>query len=240
MQALLWFFTPLNIEMFNHVGSAMLSRDPSLGSFEVLASGSESVDKFWTVSKTLMHSSSVPQSLIFYKDRIIGVCQYGGIGCLDVINGDNGSGRIEFREIIAKGDIYYRDCFLSETTFGDLLVIHRNFDDREKCEKYKVFKLIESDGQVPRLVTVDDLDGHSIFLFYVFNRSISVLASNYVGYCRPNSIYYQYRNWRMSSRTTTNDCDIEIEEFNLEDQSCHIHRVPIPLETWWVVPSMAL
>ncbi|KAF3456128.1 hypothetical protein FNV43_RR00776 [Rhamnella rubrinervis] len=217
--------------------SVILSRDPSLGSFEFLIFGCYYVahlkfgDKFWTLSERLKDFCS-PQSLIFYKDRIIGVCKYGGIMCLDVIIGVKGSRRIELREIIPKCDIYIGDCFLSETTLGDLLVVYRYTN----CGKFKVSKLIESDGQLPRLVPVDNLDGHSIFLDFLHNQSISVLASNYVGYCRPNSIYYLHRQ----RRSILTPSGVEIKEFNLEDQSCQKHPIPIPVELFWIVPSMTL
>ncbi|KAF3456020.1 hypothetical protein FNV43_RR00663 [Rhamnella rubrinervis] len=237
---------PRSILYADGFGSVVLSRDPSLGSFEVLIFGAYVAhlkfgDKFWTLSERLKDFYS-PQSLIFYKDRIIGACNYGGIMCLDFTTGVNGSRRIELRKIIPKQDVFIGDCFLSETTFGDLLVVYR-YINGEKCGKYKVSKLIESDGQLPRLVPVNNLDGHSIFLSEQ-NHSISVLASNYAGYCRPNSIYYQYRNRQMSCmmkpRTPNGFCDVEMEEFYLEDQSCQKHRIPVSLELFWIVPSMTL
>ncbi|KAF3457958.1 hypothetical protein FNV43_RR02620 [Rhamnella rubrinervis] len=235
--------SPLYI--FPVFGRVILSRDPSLGSdFEVLFSCAIYVahlkfgDKFWT-SKIFRDSYSPAQSLIFYKDQIIGVSTYSEIMCLDVISGDNGSGRIEFRNITPKcSSMYFEHCFLSETTFGDLLVVCRRILYKSKYKRYKVYKLIESDGQVPRLVPVDNLDGNSIYLDEKHNQSISVLASNYVGYCRPNSIYYQHVYFQKSEITFKYYEVVAVEEFNLLEDRRRRHLIPISLETFWVVPSM--
>lgn len=133
------------------------------------------------------------------------------------------------------------DSFLVETTKGDLLMVHREWE-YGGSPTYSIFKFVVSnhDEQVERSI-VEDLEGHSLFLGK--NHSISVLASDYPG-CRPNSIYYAF--WDRDSAFP----NYGIEEFNLKDQSVRKHvNIAMSLgpdsskdnrDVCWIVPSIKL
>lgn len=165
----------------------ILSRNPSLGSFEVLAYASlyncadlaylKYGDEFWTYSQQI--SSFYSRSFAFYKNRILRASSSGQIDSVDVID-DTMYRLIKIREIVVADidSICYSVCYLVETTKSDLLMVLRRSDCicGRICKKYKVYKLVELDGKFER-VLVSNLDGHCLFLGK--SSLISVLASNY-------------------------------------------------------------
>lgn len=228
------------------VSNVVLSRNPSLGSFEVLVvlgcgSGGDLAhlnfgDQFWTFSQT-WHYLSV---FTFYKGYFIGVSPKGGtpdaeiasIVSLNVIHSSNNvsSSYIKVEEIAV--DLEFmgppKDYYFVETTNGVLLIVCKLL----RGPTYKVFKIMDSNGKLD-LAPVVNLDGHSLFLHA--GSCISVIASNYPE-CRPNSIY------TLSPNSSSYCC--RIQEFNLEYGSFEIQwdrwLSLRAFEGYWILPLMKL
>ncbi|KAF3457498.1 hypothetical protein FNV43_RR02156 [Rhamnella rubrinervis] len=216
------------------VKSVVLSRDPCFGSFDVLitsyscyAAHMKFDSKNWTCSG--LGRSDYFASLVFYKDHILGASNRGGVLSLDV-NIDH--------SLVPKGEKILPDlehvrdssgCFLVEATNGDLLMVlwYHDFDIHER---YKLYKLLYSNGQHER-IPIANLSGDSIF--WGINHPVSVLASDYPGLCRPNSIYL------ICQRQPS---DYICEEFNFEDRSMREDEIDEPYLTSasWIVPPIKL
>lgn len=89
-------------------------------------------------------------------------------------------------------------------------------------------------GQL-RPVLVDHLGGHMLFLGN--NKSLSVLAINYLGLCMPCPIYYLY----LSRNRRNRERHYGTEEFHMEDQSVRLVRIgKVRSRGRWIEPSMKL
>ncbi|KAF3456066.1 hypothetical protein FNV43_RR00709 [Rhamnella rubrinervis] len=239
----------------NGLGKVILSKDPSLGVFEVLATSSCSHvvahlkfgDDFWAYSNSIPHTNR-PRCLIFYKNLILGASPGGGILSLQVTSFDDihssSSRCIKVEKIIPDLNnnldlVFSSSYFVLETTECDLIMVerHSKFDFKQ----YSTFKIIVSNGQVLDRTPVVNLGGHSLFLGNC-NDSISVLASDYGG-CRSNSIYYCY-SYTMFKKHLVRRRVLKygrIEEFNLDDQSFQYYqKFSMSHEASWIVPSMSL
>lgn len=222
-----------------------LSRDPCLGSFEVVVtpiSGLAVVahleygDGFWTYSKKM---EAPLKALTFYKGRILGATKLGDIVSLDVISGEG----IEIREEVVAPPVLLEGfsndgcgCFV-EATNGDLLMVCTREQQMAKEDAFKIYKLkIDCSNKQIECVPIQNLGGDSLFLgdTYRDHTAVSVLPSNYPE-CRPNSIYYAHSKYYNLS---------EIDAFNLEDGSVSQTRLPEGFFkeclSSWVVPSMTL
>lgn len=179
---------PMRFKRYSWV-EAVLSIDPYLGSFEVLAFNFQEVahlkfgDEVWTYSST--GSRYMFSSITFYKDRMLGVTMEGDVLSINVMSDAQSSPDLHIAVVAQELFKGFEYLFLVESTKGDLLVVLRAFCPHLKHAAYKIFKMIESDGKLEK-VLVEDLGGDSLFLGR--NNSTSVLASDYPG-CRPNSIY---------------------------------------------------
>ncbi|XP_060671356.1 putative F-box protein At4g22660 [Ziziphus jujuba] len=237
----------------NHrVAKVILSRNPSLGSFEIIATfyGLTEVaylkfgDEFWIHSEGNNLAFFI-YNFIFYKDHIFGVSHRGRIVSLLVTNGDHNGIQSSKESFSRQIKVRFEDIephlekmwasisFIVETTQNDLLLVHifENFGH----SIYKIYKLIVLSNDQFKRIPMVNLDGHCLFLGK--NRPISVLASNCPG-CRPNSIYYSYG---ISRRRSGGAYDMYgVEEFNLEDESVReLHRgIGSKYGGSWIVPTM--
>ncbi|KAF3457502.1 hypothetical protein FNV43_RR02160 [Rhamnella rubrinervis] len=228
-----------------------LSRNPSSGSFEVLAAFGGLVaylnfgDQFWSFSQALQYHPL--SALTFYKGSFIGVSPKGStleaeiasIVSLNVIQSYNNktSSYIEFKEIAADIEFIGRpkDYYFVETTNGDLLLVCKLHGGTtyKIPPTYKVFKIMDSNEKL-ELTPVVNLDGHSLFLHN--GGCISVIASNYPG-CWPNAVYnlLQVQGSSYCAR---------IQQFKLECGSSEIQQdgwLPSgAFEGCWILPSMRL
>nr|XP_048332817.1 putative F-box protein At4g22660 [Ziziphus jujuba var. spinosa] len=205
----------------NHrVAKVILSRNPSLGSFEIIATfyGLTEVaylkfgDEFWIHSEGNNLAFFI-YNFIFYKDHIFGVSHRGRIVSLLKKCGH------PFHLLWKPPKMIFYWC-----TFLKILGI-----------AYKIYKLIVLSNDQFKRIPMVNLDGHCLFLGK--NRPISVLASNCPG-CRPNSIYYSYG---ISRRRSGGAYDMYgVEEFNLEDESVReLHRgIGSKYGGSWIVPTM--
>lgn len=236
------------------LGRVLLSRDPSFGSFEVIATSCcgnvvahlKLSDEEWTYSKLLPHFYR-PSCLIFYENHILGVSEYGGgILSLELISGyeyhtQSSSRRIKVEKIFPNLKNSYSQFFLLETPKFDLLMVDRDNKRDEPFMKYSIFKITVSSGQVLDRVPIVNLGGHSLFLGRL-NDSISVLASDYHG-CKPNWIYYcdsytLFKKYKHLLRRRLVKYG-RIEGYDLDDQNLQYQqRVSISHEASWIVPSM--
>lgn len=225
---------------FSDINGIALSRDPNLGSFQVLVTPRDAKvvahlrigDQGWTYSepKGLYYFWNV----VFYKERMLSVSLHGEIASLE----ESPECGIEVKKIGQVGFLNSRrkQPYFVETTDGDLLIVTRYGGDPNLGHTYKVHKLVDSniDGQLEH-VPVVNLGGQSLFLGK--NQSISVLASDYPG-CRPNSIYYScYKSGTYDEHGFL--WNFGIEEFDLNDQAARECRDLLSYyEIPWVVPSM--
>ncbi|KAF3442361.1 hypothetical protein FNV43_RR16277 [Rhamnella rubrinervis] len=202
-------------------------------------------ENMWTYSERTRDYYNY--NFVFYNDRILGASKEGRIVSLNVVNSSSSkeiknssssTSRISIEEIsseilqllLKESSLY---PFFVETTNGELLMVGRILSrspQKTKIQRYNIFKIINSNGRID-VSSVVDLGGHSLFLGK--HSSISVMASNYPGFCRPNTIYY------VGSLNLQN-CGV-FEEFNLEDQSFHVDEDRFAMcEGSWIVPSMKL
>ncbi|KAF3457364.1 hypothetical protein FNV43_RR02021 [Rhamnella rubrinervis] len=226
------------------VTRVILSRDPCSGSFEVLAHCAYNMlahhkygDKFWTYSSTKIFPPIYYHDITFYKDRMLGVNERGGILSIDVVNHGDEFSKIKINEIAP--DLMaesFVDGYFVETTNGDLLMVYRYYTNSVNTSAYEVHRLImDSNGNLER-IPVANLGGESLFLG---QRScgMSVLASNYPE-CMPNTIY--------CGVYFIDDLDrqLKVEVFNLENKSVATSCFPTGcLESsfpTWLVPTMKL
>lgn len=244
----------INTTEFSLLRKVVLSNDPSLGSFEVLASFSESNvfaylkygDKIWTYSKK---TSFDIVSFTFYKDRVLGVSNSGGrivslhisVGHDDNIGSSkkSSSSHIKIEEIAPQlNDKIFLDSFLVEITNGDVLAVHR-CESRSRSKGYEIYyeiyKLVDSNGKFER-ISVLDLSGHCLLLGK--NNPIPVLASNHPGF-KPNSIYYSCASSTIQKNSGFIIDAYGIEEFNMKDRNVHVDRsITTCCREDWVPPSM--
>ncbi|KAF3442352.1 hypothetical protein FNV43_RR16268 [Rhamnella rubrinervis] len=234
---------PFNNRFFKYVDKVISSTDPCLGSkFEVLATCRYSDvvahlvfgETMWTYSERTRDYYTY--NFVFYKNRILGASKEGRILSLNVINSSSKDSssptRISLEEISSEilSEVLQGtpnlDTFFVANTNGELLMVAR-------CTrgKYFIFKIIiNSNGQID-LSLVVDLGGHCLFLGK--HNSTSVMASNYPGYFRPNTIYY------VRSQGLQN-CG-GFEEFNLDYQTLRADdRCFAMCEGSWFVPSLKL
>lgn len=249
-----FFLPPLKVG-FDMPAGVRFSRDPFLGSFEVITLASDgyaasdgfavaylnSSDQFWTYSKKRVRPQDNFIEFTFYKDGILGLTDWGKIRSMHVNSGVG----IKFRKIeltsrLPSGDNV--DHHFVETTSGDLVMVHRfhDRDDELKFKKYKVNKLVYAGedsyqkGGRFEVIPMNSLDGDSFFLCGDSSEGISVLASNYPG-CKPNSIYYpDCHNIRRMK--VVNIEDGSVESFFITKDKAYRKA----LSPFWIVPSMKL
>ncbi|KAF3442952.1 hypothetical protein FNV43_RR16870 [Rhamnella rubrinervis] len=217
-----------------------LSRDPCLGSFEVVAKTFGAVahlkygDGLWTYS-IKMYKVRL-RAITFHKGRILGT-ELGDIVSLDVISGMDIIFKIEvaapLRLLEGLGNGGY-GCFV-EATNGDLLMVCTSEEEMAKEDAFKIYKLkIDNSNEPNEFILIHNLGGDSLFLEDTCrdHTFVSVLASNFPQ-CRPNSSYHAHSKYYNLK---------EIEAFNLEDGSVSQTLLPKgffkAFFSSWVVPSM--
>lgn len=192
----------------------ILSRDPSLGAFEVVAclhsvvAHLEYGDLFWTYSSTKLNPPFCFREITFYKDRILAVNQTTEIMSVELVH-ESSKKYIKIREVAPRLEFqpHVSGHFVVNTK-GDLLLVYRFFRTSADKSTYQIFKLVmDSDGKLERVPT-SSLGGESWFLG---RRScgVSVLASDYPG-CTPNTIYCQV------IFVDALEGHVKVEAFNLE------------------------
>ncbi|XP_060671982.1 probable F-box protein At1g44080 [Ziziphus jujuba] len=220
------------------LGKVVLSRDPSLGSFEVLVNYSNRFnkgalahlklgDEFWTYIDRYSDLGTL-EDITFYDKLIFGVSSNGRIMSLEIDHV-----WIKIKEEIVP-NISWKFPFNSyfvETSKGDLLIVYGSMDDYDK--PYYVYKLELSNGEF-QCIQVENLGDQSLFIGA--NNCTLVVASNYPGY-KANTIYCSYL---LMERYTGSGHIYKVQEFNLEDQNIieDRRRHGLFFETSWIVPSI--
>lgn len=228
---------PLNKEFIKNVGSAVVSRDPCLGPFEVLVTNEFSTEvahlKFgeevWTYLERKHVSGLHRYDITFYKGCIVGVRNSTRRDQTVSLCVQNSCIKVE--EIELEGGELMRlwKYFFVETTNGDLLIVGRSYNVSEN-PRYKIYEIKDSNGRFHTSPVVD-LCGHSLFLHK--GTCILVLASNFP-VCEPNTIYYMESKFQLTPG---------IQEVNFKYQR-PVRRYQLGLsdlfDGCWIVPSMKL
>lgn len=224
------------------VETVTLSRDPSLGCFEVLVTFADEDfrslsiahlkygDEFWTYSES-MEDDFV--AVTFHKDHKLGLSRTYKIVTIDVNSGNCikiNTVSQPWLEDEYRGNGVEVEQYFVESTNGDLLLVGQFYRDRAFMT-YKIFKLQMdySKGQV-ECIPIQDVGGDCLFLER--NCCISVSANNYLQ-CMPNSIY------RVDH--SCHDGEL-IDLCNLNSGYRCVAQIPEGFETdndtIWLVPSM--
>lgn len=227
---------------FSEIGKVVLSRDPCLGSFQVLVNFHncfskaglahlEFGDEFWSYFDWDDYELGPLSDITMHKNWIIGASFQGRIVCLHV---DHDIRCIKFKQEVVPNfsSKFYVLSYFVETANGHLLVVHR-VDDFDN--PYSVYKLGYSNGEFKR-IHVKSLGDHSLFLG--IHHSALVLASKHsgLGY-KSNTIYCSYAS---VERSAIFQKTYRVEEFNMEDQTKKEdrRRYFFSSDTSWIVPSM--
>lgn len=166
-----------------------------------------------------------------YEDRMFCVSIKGFIMSLNI---DRSSKHIKIKEILP--ELFFPSMILISSHFvistdRHLLLVHRLLNKPEEHyeEPYKllVYKLMmNSNRELIKCIPMPDLGGDSLFLADK-THSVSVLASMYPGYCKPNLFYKTFGN--------------QIQIFNLDDEIFDIERFNSNKDlATWIVPSMKM
>ncbi|KAL6223673.1 hypothetical protein ACLB2K_002532 [Fragaria x ananassa] len=143
-----------------------------------------------------------------------------------------------------KGGGWIHNSYLVESASGEHVWHVRRLGTFSKrtglySERFKVYKVVfdAQDGSVVEQVKVESNGDEALFVGV--SHSVSVLASNFPGSCKPNSIYYT--NYDLHGHTEPESRPLPYRVFSLDEGSItcyHEFNSQSPEESWgvWVLP----